>query len=113
VEAAYKISRLKTSERRAIFVGDLIDRGPKQLETVDTVRAMVEAGQISIDQGVVAYAWEGRFANDGEKEKQDDSNTSKNSTITLQRWYVYAKTETTPPRKFGKSQPTIMHFIPG
>jgi len=31
-------------ERRAIFVGDLIDRGPKQLETVDTVRAMVEAG---------------------------------------------------------------------
>jgi len=31
-------------ERHAIFVGDLIDRGPKQLETVDTVRAMVEAG---------------------------------------------------------------------
>jgi hypothetical protein len=31
-------------ERQAIFVGDLIDRGPKQLETVDTVRAMVEAG---------------------------------------------------------------------
>jgi len=31
-------------ERCAIFVGDLIDRGPKQLETVDTVRAMVESG---------------------------------------------------------------------
>lgn len=31
-------------ERRAIFVGDYIDRGPKQLATVDTVRNMVEAG---------------------------------------------------------------------
>lgn len=30
------------SGRTAIFVGDLIDRGPKQLATVDLVRAMVE-----------------------------------------------------------------------
>jgi hypothetical protein len=30
--------------RAAIFVGDLIDRGPKQLETVHLVRAMVESG---------------------------------------------------------------------
>jgi hypothetical protein len=30
--------------RTAIFVGDLIDRGPKQLATVDLVRTMVEAG---------------------------------------------------------------------
>jgi hypothetical protein len=30
--------------RRAIFVGDLIDRGPQQLKTVAIVRAMVEAG---------------------------------------------------------------------
>jgi hypothetical protein len=30
--------------RTAIFVGDLIDRGPKQLETVGLVRAMVESG---------------------------------------------------------------------
>jgi hypothetical protein len=28
----------------AVFVGDLIDRGPEQLETVRTVRAMVDAG---------------------------------------------------------------------
>jgi hypothetical protein len=28
----------------AIFVGDLIDRGPKQVETVQTVRRMVDAG---------------------------------------------------------------------
>ncbi len=31
-------------ERTAIFVGDLIDRGPGQLTTVDTVRRMVDAG---------------------------------------------------------------------
>ena len=30
--------------RTAVFVGDLIDRGPKQVETVELVRAMVEAG---------------------------------------------------------------------
>jgi hypothetical protein len=30
--------------RIAVFVGDLIDRGPKQLATLDLVRAMVEAG---------------------------------------------------------------------
>jgi hypothetical protein len=31
-------------DRTAIFVGDLIDRGPKQLATVDLVRRMVAAG---------------------------------------------------------------------
>ena len=30
--------------RTAIFVGDFIDRGPGQLETVNLVRSMVEAG---------------------------------------------------------------------
>ena len=30
--------------RQAIFVGDYIDRGPKQLEAADTVRRMVDAG---------------------------------------------------------------------
>lgn len=30
--------------RTAVFVGDLIDRGPKQLDTVDLVRSMVDAG---------------------------------------------------------------------
>jgi hypothetical protein len=32
------------NSRQAIFLGDFIDRGPKQLETVGIVRAMVEAG---------------------------------------------------------------------
>jgi hypothetical protein len=31
-------------ERTAVFVGDLIDRGPQQLETVDLVRRMVDSG---------------------------------------------------------------------
>ena len=30
--------------RSAVFVGDIIDRGPKQLATIDLVRGMVEAG---------------------------------------------------------------------
>ena len=31
-------------DRRAIFVGDFIDRGPRQLASVNTVRRMVDAG---------------------------------------------------------------------
>jgi len=31
-------------DRQAIFVGDLIDRGPRQVDTVNTVRRMVDAG---------------------------------------------------------------------
>jgi hypothetical protein len=31
--------------RQAVFVGDLIDRGPQQLEVLNTVRGMVDAGQ--------------------------------------------------------------------
>ena len=30
--------------RQAVFVGDFIDRGPSQLETVDIVRRMVDVG---------------------------------------------------------------------
>jgi hypothetical protein len=32
-------------ERQVIFLGDFVDRGPEQLETVAIARAMVEAGQ--------------------------------------------------------------------
>ncbi len=47
--------------RQAIFVGDLIDRGPQQLETVDIVRRMVDAGTAQVVLGnhefnAVAYA---------------------------------------------------------
>lgn len=37
--------------RQAIFVGDLVDRGPEQVRTVAIVRAMVEAGAALIVMG--------------------------------------------------------------
>ena len=46
--------------RSAIFVGDLIDRGPKQLATVDLVRGMVDAGSARCVMGnheFNAIAW--------------------------------------------------------
>jgi hypothetical protein len=48
-------------DRTAVFLGDLIDRGPGQLETLRLVRAMVEAGSAQIVLGnhefnAVAYA---------------------------------------------------------
>ena len=50
-------------ERQAIFVGDLIDRGPEQLRVLATVKAMVDAGSAQIVMGnhefnAVAYATE-------------------------------------------------------
>jgi hypothetical protein len=47
-------------ERSAIFVGDLIDRGPGQLDTVRLVRAMVDAGSAQAVMGnheFNAIAW--------------------------------------------------------
>jgi hypothetical protein len=46
--------------RQAIFVGDLIDRGPQQVETVNAVRAMVDADAARCVQGnheFNAVAW--------------------------------------------------------
>jgi hypothetical protein len=47
-------------ERQAIFVGDFIDRGPAQVQTVNTVRRMVEAGAALAVMGnheLNAIAW--------------------------------------------------------
>lgn len=47
-------------DRQVIFVGDFIDRGPKQLETVDVVRRMVDAGSAQAVMGnheFNAIAW--------------------------------------------------------
>lgn len=47
-------------ERQAIFVGDFIDRGPSQVQTVNTVRRMVEAGTALAVMGnheLNAVAW--------------------------------------------------------
>ncbi|MEO6627288.1 MAG: metallophosphoesterase [Aquihabitans sp.] len=38
-------------DRQAVFVGDLVDRGPEQLETIEIVRAMVDAGSAQIVMG--------------------------------------------------------------
>lgn len=51
------------SDRQAVFVGDFIDRGPHQLEVIDTVRAMMEAGQAHAVMGnhefnAIAYVTE-------------------------------------------------------
>jgi len=50
-------------ERTAIFVGDLIDRGPTQLRVLKVVKAMVDAGSAQIVMGnhefnAIAYATE-------------------------------------------------------
>jgi hypothetical protein len=37
--------------RQAVFVGDLIDRGPQQLETLELVRAMTDGGNAQIVMG--------------------------------------------------------------
>jgi hypothetical protein len=50
----------RNPDRQAIFVGDLIDRGPGQRETVELVRAMVDADQARIVMGnheFNAVAW--------------------------------------------------------
>ena len=47
-------------ERTAVFVGDLIDRGPEQLAVLQTVKAMVDAGSARIVMGnheFNAIAW--------------------------------------------------------
>jgi hypothetical protein len=50
-------------DRQAIFVGDLIDRGPSQLGVLEVVKAMVDAGTAQVVMGnhefnAVAYATE-------------------------------------------------------
>lgn len=55
---------------RAIFIGDLIDRGPQQLETLQIVFAMIDAGVADAVMGnheynALAYATLDATANDG------------------------------------------------
>ena len=38
-------------ERTAVFVGDLVDRGPEQLEVLEIVKAMVDSGAAQIVMG--------------------------------------------------------------
>jgi hypothetical protein len=57
----YRSGVWRHQERQAIFVGDLIDRGPEQIETVRIVRSMLEAGSARCVMGnheynAIAYA---------------------------------------------------------
>lgn len=49
--------------RKTVFVGDFVDRGPHQIQVIDTVRAMVDAGQAHAVMGnhefnAIAYVTE-------------------------------------------------------
>jgi len=64
--------------RQAVFVGDLIDRGPQQLPVLELVKAMVDAGSAQIVMGnhefnAVCYGIVG--ANGGYLRRHSDKNT--------------------------------------
>jgi diadenosine tetraphosphatase ApaH/serine/threonine PP2A family protein phosphatase len=68
-KAGFAISRgvWRNRDCRAVFVGDLIDRGPHQLEVIDLVRHMIDAGAAEMCLGnhefnAIAYATEDRDA---------------------------------------------------
>ena len=56
-------------ERTAVFVGDLVDRGTEQLEALQLVKAMVDAGSAQIVMGnheFNAICWATDASGDGE-----------------------------------------------
>jgi len=64
-------------ERRAVFLGDLVDRGPRILDTVRLVRAMVEAGSASMVMGnheFNALAWNTPDGNGGHLRPHNEKN---------------------------------------
>lgn len=68
-KSGFAVSRStwRNPDCHAVFVGDLIDRGPDQLEVVNIVRRMVDAGAASICLGnhefnAIAWATEDREA---------------------------------------------------
>ena len=85
-------------EYHAVFVGDLIDRGPQQLETLECVKAMVDAGTASIVMGnhefnAVAYATEhpespGRFLRP-HSEKNTKQHKAFLDQLTESQWNFY------------------------
>lgn len=61
----YRAGAWRHTERRAVFVGDLIDRGQHQLRTLRIVRGMIEAGTARATMGnhefnAIAWATEDR-----------------------------------------------------
>ncbi len=82
--------------RQAIFVGDLIDRGPEQLRVLEIVKAMVDAGSAQIVMGnhefnALAYHTEwpggsGKFLrpHDDPDDDRSEKNTSQHSAFLTQ-----------------------------
>lgn len=67
--------------RKAVFVGDLIDRGPEQLKLLAAIRAMVDAGDALVVMGnhefnAIAYITEDPDRNDGECLRPNRSNSA-------------------------------------
>ncbi len=65
------------SDRQAVFVGDLIDRGPDQLRVLQTVKGMADAGSAQIVMGnhefnAIAYATESPSASGTYLRPHDD-----------------------------------------
>jgi len=72
--------------RQAIFVGDLIDRGPKQLEVYRLVRAMVDAGEAQIVMGnhefnAIAWATPDPLASGGFLREHSEKNTRQHAAF--------------------------------
>ena len=66
-------------DRQVIFLGDFIDRGPDQLETVEIARGMIEAGSALAVMGnhefnAIAWATESSEAPGGYLRKHSDKN---------------------------------------
>ena len=77
----------KHPERTAIFIGDYIDRGSQQIETVNIVRNMVDAGHAKAIMGnheLNALAWFYKDANGEHLRKHEDNNIAQHKEFLEQ-----------------------------
>ncbi len=78
-------------ERTAVFVGDLIDRGPQQLRTLEIARAMVEAGSAHMVMGnheFNALAFAAGLREDNEKHRRQHAEFLGQLTAEQQTEYL-------------------------
>lgn len=89
-EIGYEIARgtgeYRHPSRRAVFVGDLIDRGPGQLRVLQVVKAMVDAGAAHIVMGnhefnALAYHREHPVGSGKPLRLQDEKNTTQHQAF--------------------------------
>ncbi len=75
--------------RTAVFLGDLIDRGPEQIKVVSTVRSMIDAGHARSVMGnhefnAIAYATPRREMPDGFLRAHSPKNTAQHAEFLRQ-----------------------------